>query len=116
MGTSRYWTARNEADSGRIDELTDIGDFHGVIDASILDEVKSGSKSAALDDRLELSTAAIGLSVRTVNCLEERGFFTVRDLLHCTKDDLLGIANFGQKTREEVFKALEEIGFCRPPK
>ena len=89
---------------------------HGVIDASILHEVKSGSKSPALEDRLELSTAEIGLSVRTVNCLEERGVFTVRDLLHCTKDDLLGIANFGEKTLEEVFKALEEIGFCRPPK
>ena len=64
-------------------------------------------------ERLEMSTAEIGLSVRTTNCLEERGIFTVNDLLHCTRDDLLSISNFGEKTLEEVYKALETIGFRR---
>jgi DNA-directed RNA polymerase subunit alpha len=64
-------------------------------------------------EKLEMSTAEIGLSVRTTNCLEERGIFTVNDLLHCTRDDLLGISNFGEKTLEEVYKALEGIGFHR---
>jgi DNA-directed RNA polymerase subunit alpha len=63
--------------------------------------------------KLEMSTAEIGLTVRTTNCLEERGIFTVHDLLHCTREDLLGISNFGEKTLEEVYKALEDIGFCR---
>lgn len=67
-------------------------------------------------DRLEMSTAEIGLSVRTTNCLEEKGIFTVNDLLHCTRDDLLSISNFGEKTLEEVYKALESIGFYRPTK
>jgi DNA-directed RNA polymerase subunit alpha len=67
-----------------------------------------------LAERLEMSTAEIGLSVRTTNCLEERGIFTVDDLLHCTRDDLLSISNFGEKTLEEVYKALESIGFFRP--
>ena len=66
-----------------------------------------------LADKLEMSTAEIGLSVRTTNCLEERGIFTVEDLLHCTRDDLLSISNFGEKTLEEVYKALESIGFHR---
>ena len=60
-----------------------------------------------LKDKLEMSTAEIGLAVRTTNCLEERGIFTVNDLLHCTRDDLLSISNFGEKTLEEVYKALE---------
>ena len=64
-------------------------------------------------EKLEMSTAEIGLTVRTTNCLEERGIFTVNDLLHCTREDLLGISNFGEKTLEEVYKALEGIGFCR---
>jgi DNA-directed RNA polymerase subunit alpha len=64
-------------------------------------------------DKLEMSTAEIGLTVRTTNCLEERGIFTVSDLLHCTREDLLSISNFGEKTLEEVYKALEGIGFCR---
>ena len=66
-----------------------------------------------LAERLDMSTAEIGLSVRTTNCLEERGIFTVDDLLHCTREDLLSISNFGEKTLEEVYKALESIGFYR---
>jgi DNA-directed RNA polymerase subunit alpha len=66
-----------------------------------------------LKKRLEMSTAEIGLSVRTTNCLEERGIFTVEDLLNCTRDDLLSISNFGEKTLEEVYKALESVGFYR---
>jgi len=66
-----------------------------------------------MQQKLEMSTAEIGLTVRTTNCLEERGIFTVNDLLHCTRSDLLGISNFGEKTLEEVYQALEEIGFPR---
>ena len=35
------------------------------------------SKAKDLADKLEMSTAEIGLTVRTTNCLEERGIFTV---------------------------------------
>lgn len=67
----------------------------------------------SMKEKLEMSTAEIGLSVRTTNCLEERGIFTVNDLLHKTPEDLLSISNFGEKTLEEVYKALESIGFKR---
>ena len=66
--------------------------------------------------KLEMSTAEIGLTVRTTNCLEEKGVFTVRDLLKTTPSELLSISNFGEKTLEEVYKALEAIGFPRPNK
>ena len=69
-----------------------------------------------LKDRLEMSTAEIGLAVRTTNCLEERGVFTVDDLLNCKREDLLSISNFGEKTLEEVYIALEKFGFYRPAK
>ena len=70
-------------------------------------------KEKQFQEKLEMSTAEIGLSVRTTNCLEERGIFTVNDLLHSSRDELLSIANFGEKTLEEVYKALESIGFHR---
>ena len=70
-------------------------------------------QTKTLEERLEMSTAEIGLSVRTTNCLEERGIFTVEDLLNCTPKDLLSISNFGEKTLEEVYKALETVGFYR---
>ncbi|MEX2170120.1 MAG: DNA-directed RNA polymerase subunit alpha C-terminal domain-containing protein [Pirellulales bacterium] len=72
------------------------------------------ANSEVQNDRLEMSTAEIGLAVRTTNCLEEKGVFTVYDLLNCSRDDLLSISNFGEKTLEEVYKALESIGFYRP--
>ncbi len=75
---------------------------------------RSYEERQGLSDRLEMSTAEIGLSVRTTNCLEERGVFTVSDLLNCTREDLLSISNFGEKTLEEVYKSLESIGFRRP--
>lgn len=66
-----------------------------------------------LREKLDLSTAEIGLTVRTTNCLEEKGIFSVRDLLNTTRADLLSISNFGEKTLDEVYKSLETIGFCR---
>ncbi len=79
------------------------------IPLSLVEEETKG-----IQERLELSTAEIGLTVRTTNCLEEKGIFTVNDLLHSSRDDLLSISNFGEKTLDEVFKALEDVGFYRP--
>jgi DNA-directed RNA polymerase subunit alpha len=75
------------------------------------DQQDSYAKGQA--EKLDKSTAEIGLSVRTTNCLEERGIFTVRDLLQSKPEDLLAISNFGEKTLEEVYKALGGIGFHR---
>ena len=75
--------------------------------------IRADEQSRSLNERLDMSTAEIGLSVRTTNCLEERGIFTVQDLLNCTRDDLLSISNFGEKTLEEVYAALDNIGFHR---
>ncbi len=71
-------------------------------------------KARQMREQLDLSTAEIGLTVRTTNCLEEKGIFTVRDLLHSTPKELLSISNFGEKTLEEVYAALEKIGYSRP--
>ena len=71
------------------------------------------ARTARADDRLELPLAETELSVRTVNCLEEQGLFTVKDLLNCTPERLLEIPNFGEKTLQAVYDALEKLGFCR---
>ena len=70
-------------------------------------------KTRDIREKLDLSTAEIGLTVRTTNCLEERGIFSVNDLLHTTRAELLSISNFGEKTLDEVYRALEDIGFQR---
>jgi DNA-directed RNA polymerase subunit alpha len=78
--------------------------------------IKRDTQAQDVAEKLDMSTAEIGLSVRTTNCLEERGIFTVSDLLQSTREDLLAISNFGEKTLEEVYKALEGIGFHRTGK
>ena len=83
---------------------------HGNPDST---ELRPPCEAKDVAEQLEMSTAEIGLSVRTTNCLEERGIFTVNDLLNSTPEDLLSISNFGEKTLEEVYKALEAIGFYR---
>lgn len=70
-------------------------------------------KRREMNEKLEMSMAEIGLSVRTTNCLDEQGISTVEDLLKCKRADLLNIPNFGEKTLEEVFNALEKLGFVR---
>ncbi len=64
-------------------------------------------------ERLDLSIAEMGLSVRTTNCLEETGILTVRDLLNSTPKRLLAISNFGEKTLDEVYASLDKLGFHR---
>jgi DNA-directed RNA polymerase subunit alpha len=75
--------------------------------------IPAWAKTQKADERLELSLSEIDLAVRTVNCLEEQGVFTVRDLLNCSPERLLKIQNFGVKTLETVYAALEKIGFYR---
>jgi DNA-directed RNA polymerase subunit alpha len=74
---------------------------------------QADEQARQLREKLDLSTAEIGLQVRTTNCLEEKGIFTVRELLQANPETLLSIANFGEKTLEEVYQALERIGYYR---
>ena len=74
---------------------------------------KSYVEQKELEKKLGWSTAELGLSVRTTNCLDEQGICTIGDLLACRREDLLKIANFGEKTLENVYKALEKLGFYR---
>ena len=67
------------------------------------------AKNQKADDRLELSLAEIGLPVRTVNCLEDQGIFTVGQLLNCTPQRLLEIPNLGEKTLETIYTARDWV-------
>ena len=75
--------------------------------------IPSWTRTQEADDRLYLNLAEINIAVRTVNCLEAEGIFTVGDLLGCSPRQLLQITNFGTKTLVSVYAALKKIGFCR---
>ena len=77
------------------------------LNKAVLEEIE-------LEKKLQMSTSEMGLPVRTTNCFDELGISTIGDLLKCTREELLGVPNFGEKTLEEVYKALEKLGFFRP--
>ncbi|MHB1038313.1 MAG: DNA-directed RNA polymerase subunit alpha C-terminal domain-containing protein [Pirellulales bacterium] len=78
--------------------------------------IPAWARNQKTDDRLERSLSEIDLIVRTVNCLEEQGIFTVQDLLNCAPQRLLEIPNLGEKTRDAIYEALEKIGYYRTSK
>ena len=65
--------------------------------------IPAWAKTQKTDNRMELSLSEIDLVVRTVNCLEDHGIFTVADLLNSTPKQLLEIPNLGEKTLETIY-------------
>ena len=57
---------------------------------------KSLTQSDELSEKLEMSTAEIGLSVRTTNCLEEKGIFTMRQVRLLHVQNRFGTDEIGQ--------------------
>jgi DNA-directed RNA polymerase subunit alpha len=111
------WYIFGEVQAAESLQLPTHSNFHSPREGTRMTRIplnRAYESSVDMKDKLEMSCAEIGLAVRTTNCLEERGVFTVDDLLHCTREDLLSISNFGEKTLEEVYKALENVGFYRP--
>ncbi len=50
------------------------------------------------------------LSVRTITCLREEGIKSVADLVSRTREEMLKIKNFGEKSLEELESKLSELG------
>lgn len=59
---------------------------------------------------LDLPIEALDLSERPRNCLRRAQINTVGELVLQTREDLLDITNFGQKSLEEVVAKLDELG------
>ena len=66
-------------------------------------------EDAASQD-LDLEIDALDLSERPRNCLRRAQIHTVGDLVLKTREDLLDITNFGQKSLEEVVAKLDDLG------
>jgi DNA-directed RNA polymerase alpha subunit len=62
----------------------------------------------------ESALADTGLSIRTVNTLEEHGILTVGALADKAREDLLGIDNLGEQTLEACDQMLNEINIPHP--
>lgn len=58
--------------------------------------------------------AEAGLTVRTVNALENNNLLTLNDVLEQEADDLLAIENFGAKTLKELHDVVVMQGLTPP--
>ena len=54
------------------------------------------------------------LSSRTLNCLKRAGIDKVGEVLEKSKDELIGIRNFGEKSYTELFDRLREMDLLPP--
>ena len=57
----------------------------------------------------EILIEELPLSVRAYNCLKRAKIYTLADLLKYTKDDLLEIKNFGEKSADEVIQSVQKF-------
>jgi DNA-directed RNA polymerase subunit alpha len=54
------------------------------------------------------------LSSRTLNCLKRANLHRVGEVLELKKEDLLKIRNFGEKSLNEIYDKLSELGLSPP--
>ncbi len=80
-------------------------DIRSSVDADARDRVVAAAVPVGLDSELEL----LGLSTRTLNILTNAGFETVGEIAQLSKDDLLSLKSFGQKSYDEVSERLAAV-------
>ena len=56
----------------------------------------------------------LNLSMRTLNCLKRAAIYKVGEALEKSRDELLRIRNFGEKSLDELDERLREIGITHP--
>lgn len=75
---------------------------------------KSSLRLSMPPEKYEMPLEQLGLSTRTLNCLRRAGMSTVGELLERSQEGLPMLPNFGEKSREEVLRALKEIDIDVP--
>lgn len=73
--------------------------------------VQSGPSTKPIGN---ISIEELELSIRSYNCLKRADIHTILDLAGKTEEGLIDIKNFGQKSADEVRRALERRGLSLP--
>ena len=64
----------------------------------------------ALESKLMMDVAELGLKERSINCFREQNIKTLRDLVVLSEDTLLEFRNFGETSLNEVKEKLSQLG------
>lgn len=104
-----------EAISQAADMLTkQLSMFRDLARVSVQEGKKTSLRLSIPQEQYDMPLELVGLSTRTLNCLRRGGMSTVGELLEGSQDGLPMLPNFGQKSREEVLRAMEGMGIVMP--
>jgi DNA-directed RNA polymerase alpha subunit len=78
-----------------------------MVDFRVSRSIKSSTRTDR--EKLDLPLSKIGIPVRIVNALNGEGVEIVEDLLYRTKEELLEIENFGEKSLAVVLRAIRNL-------
>ncbi len=87
-----------------------LSPFVGLAQASQVQIEKKAVITDIPDEKLNMPVEELDLSVRTMNSLRRGGIATVGELVFKGEKELLGLRNFGQKSRQEVEERLKVLG------
>jgi len=89
-----------------IGQLTPFVDYSSVSQKAMeIDRVRLSIP----EEQYNMPVEQLDLSVRTLNCLRRGGIATVGELISKEEKELLGLRNFGQKSRQEIEERLAAI-------
>jgi len=106
-GTIAPGDAMSKAASVLVEQF---GPFVEYSKASIIAEEKKALKASIPQELYDMPVEQLDLSVRAMNCLRRSGITTVGELVSTDEEELLGIRNFGQKSRQEVQDRIRALG------
>lgn len=107
----RFEEAKNEGRKIASQEMTDmLEDFKTLYYKEKKQELIQSEKSRIYQQVMETSIEDMGLSTRSKNCLRRKKLFTIGDIIHLKKSDLMEIRCLGKRSYDEIIRALRERG------
>ena len=106
-GTMAPSDAMSNAASILLEQITPFVEYSKV---SQIAEEKKALRASIPQDLFNMPVEQLDLSVRAMNCLRRSGISTVGELVSTGEKELLGLRNFGQKSRQEVQERLKALG------
>ena len=94
--------------------IRQLGTFHELAKTTMLEGQRTSLRQSVAPEKYDMALEQLGLSTRTLNCLRRGGMSTVGELLEKSQTGLPMLPNFGEKSREEVLRALDQLGVSIP--
>jgi len=88
------------------------------IDYARISQIEDERESLRLsipDEKYNMPVDRLDLSARTINCLRSADIATVGEIINAGEKELLGIRNFGQKSRNEIEAQLNGLELSLTP-